>query len=570
MPSFRTRIGLILYLMAGMLSACASRPEVPHPPGQSSAQFRRDPASDALFHFARAQLLIQEKRFDEAEKALLNALELDPRSNRLRLLLGQLRLRKGDAEGAVQVVEEALAEHPDFVEGHLFLGGLSFNRGDYAAAVKHFEEVVRLDPERDPVLLHLGMSYERLQQQGRAIDAFRRFLERRPESIAGLAHLARACQQQGDGACAEDAYRHIIELQPDQPGGYIELADLLVERGDLNGAAEVLRGGIEQSTQPGLLRHRLVGVFVRQKNYDEAMAVLERLMADNPEDLEARRKKGLLLMEMGDSAGAAGQFAAILEKKPDLDRVRYFYGLALERLERWQEAFETFDGIAPESDLVPDADFHKAFVLQNMGRLDQAADVLQGMLDRGIARPDIYDYLAGIYDQMGEMDRALAVLRQGYKRFPEEVELLYRQGVVYERNNLRRSAVAVMLQVLEQDPDHPEALNHVAYSYAEDNTELDRALEMVNRALERKKAPHIYDTLGWVLYRLGRNDEALAAMKKAVEGLPSDPVVLDHLARVYLALGQKDLARRQWQRALEVDAAFAPAREGLQRLGGSQ
>jgi tetratricopeptide (TPR) repeat protein len=74
---------------------------------------------------------------------------------------------------------------------------------------------------------------------------------------------------------------------------------------------------------------------------------------------------------------------------------------------------------------------------------------------------------------------------------------------------------------------------------------------MIERAVAAEPdSGYIVDSLGWVLYRLGRYDEALIHMEKAVELLPVDPVVNDHLGDVYWAVGRKREAEFQWHRAL--------------------
>ena len=61
---------------------------------------------------------------------------------------------------------------------------------------------------------------------------------------------------------------------------------------------------------------------------------------------------------------------------------------------------------------------------------------------------------------------------------------------------------------------------------------------------------YIVDSLGWVLYRLGRYQEATQHMERAVELMPIDPVVNDHLGDVYWAVGREREAQFQWMRAL--------------------
>jgi tetratricopeptide (TPR) repeat protein len=58
------------------------------------------------------------------------------------------------------------------------------------------------------------------------------------------------------------------------------------------------------------------------------------------------------------------------------------------------------------------------------------------------------------------------------------------------------------------------------------------------------------DSMGWVLYRLGRPDEALPWLQKAWKAFP-DPEVASHLGEVLWVLGQQDEARRIWRESME-------------------
>ena len=68
---------------------------------------------------------------------------------------------------------------------------------------------------------------------------------------------------------------------------------------------------------------------------------------------------------------------------------------------------------------------------------------------------------------------------------------------------------------------------------------------------------YITDSLGWVFYRLGRYDEAVQPMLRAVELTPDDPVINDHLGDVLWKVGRKREADFQWHRAL----SFGPAED---------
>jgi Flp pilus assembly protein TadD len=80
---------------------------------------------------------------------------------------------------------------------------------------------------------------------------------------------------------------------------------------------------------------------------------------------------------------------------------------------------------------------------------------------------------------------------------------------------------------------------------------LDEALAMIESAVKGQPDDgYITDSLGWVLYRLGRYEEAVAPMLRAVELTPDDPVINDHLGDVLWMVGRQREAEFQWRRAL--------------------
>jgi len=107
-------------------------------------------------------------------------------------------------------------------------------------------------------------------------------------------------------------------------------------------------------------------------------------------------------------------------------------------------------------------------------------------------------------------------------------------------------------QVLDEFPDDVGAMNDLGYLWADENRRLPQALEMIRKAVEAEPDNGAYrDSLGWALYRLGRWDEAIAELQKAIEKQP-DGVVLDHLGDAYLKFHQVEKARDAWIRAAEL------------------
>jgi Flp pilus assembly protein TadD len=107
---------------------------------------------------------------------------------------------------------------------------------------------------------------------------------------------------------------------------------------------------------------------------------------------------------------------------------------------------------------------------------------------------------------------------------------------------------------LEFEPDQPYVLNYLAYSWVDKGKNYDRALTMLNKAVEQKPEDgYIVDSLGWVYYRLGKYDLAVEQLERAIELVPQDSVINDHLGDAYWRVGRHNEARFQWRRALNLE-----------------
>jgi Flp pilus assembly protein TadD len=116
--------------------------------------------------------------------------------------------------------------------------------------------------------------------------------------------------------------------------------------------------------------------------------------------------------------------------------------------------------------------------------------------------------------------------------------------------------------VLMQKPDDPAALNALGFSLAQHRPDrLDEAEQYIKQALAKRPAdPAILDSYGWVLYRKGRQGEALVYLRKAY-GLYADPEIAAHLGEVLWETGRRTEARRIWAEGMKKN----PEQEDIRR-----
>ena len=180
---------------------------------------------------------------------------------------------------------------------------------------------------------------------------------------------------------------------------------------------------------------------------------------------------------------------------------------------------------------------------------------------------------AGNQDRI-EVDSALGDALRMAERFPEAAAaygeaiakideprqahwvLYYTRGIANERAGDWRAAEADFRKALELQPGQPLVLNYLGYSMVEKREKLDEALGMIEQAVrDQPDDGYITDSLGWVLYRLGRYQDAVPPLLRAVELTPDDPVINAHLGDELWMVGRRREAEFQWRRAL----SFGPS-----------
>jgi tetratricopeptide (TPR) repeat protein len=161
---------------------------------------------------------------------------------------------------------------------------------------------------------------------------------------------------------------------------------------------------------------------------------------------------------------------------------------------------------------------------------------------------------------------ANTVLAQANKKFPDDVDLIYEQSMMYEKLNRLADMERLLRRVIELKPDYQHAYNALGYSFADRNVRLPEARTLIKKALELSPGePSIMDSLGWVEYRMGNNEEAVRLLRDAYKGQP-DAEVAAHLGEVLWVSGKTDEARTVWREARKRDSTNDVLRETLARL----
>ena len=488
-------------------------------------------------------------------------------------------------------------------------------RNDYAAAAEYFTRALVRDPSNLQLLESALAANIALGEFDRAAPIATRIVQSSPTSqLANLVLLVRDAKNEdwddllnnidagqsvgplfdglleawamiGAGRMGDAlaAFDDVTATSGVESFGLYHKALALASVGDFEGAAEIFSG--EAGAQLRLSRRGIIDyaeVLGQLDRGADGVELIDQAFGANPDpeiaDLRRQLEAGAPVSYTGITtpvegvaevafsiAGALNGEAAdaytLLYARtaehldPDNIDASLLVASLLDELEQYELATEAFDKVPGDNPAFHAAELGRAEALHRAGKVDRAIEVLTQLSETHAELPIVHTTLGDVLRREERYDEAKTAYDKAVALFEGDDEsqwvVYFARGIANERTDDWDAAEADFRKALELRPEQPQVLNYLGYSLVEMQTNLDEALDMIERAVAAQPdSGYIVDSLGWVLYRLGRYDEALVHMERAVELMPIDPVVNDHLGDVYWAVGRTREAEFQWHRAL--------------------
>jgi tetratricopeptide (TPR) repeat protein len=469
--------------------------------------------------------------------ALAGDKEAGPAGIEARLRLSEIKLRRGDRDGALAEVDEVLRVNPADARAHAARGRIFMLQDRFEEALAELRIALHDAPEDMAVAVLVARAQFALGNTLSGVEALRNFLLKKPDALPVRLELAAHYQRAGEPDAA------LSVLQGGQNGGRMP-AQLMLAMGDIEArrehfdAAEIYyrQAAQEKEAQaPALLR--LGSMHGGRKDWDAARRTFDELLLASPDAHGGA--EGVVAVEL-----AAGRGEAALAWAAERSASRPADPLAADLLGR---------------------------TALRLGNADGAEKAFREAQQRAPEWSVPSARLAGLYASTGRKDTAVAECRAALTRNPDSVPEALLLGQLLQLGGETAEAEAIFRKLLARHPDLLPAANNLAYLLVTAQTpspeQLAEALALATRA-SAGGDPSALDTVGWVHYRLGDKDAALQFLRKAHESLPEDPAVTYHLARVLVDLGQKDEARGLLKALLTRTQDFPELAQAKELLGG--
>ena len=359
----------------------------------------------------------------------------------------------------------------------------------------------------------------------------------------------------------------VVQRFPDEPRVALLRAAQAREGGDEEAARRIL----ERVEDQALLSPELLLAIASEYELLEELGEAARIMAMGPQDERTYAMRASLLVRAED-APALEVLYWELEQRADTPNPawRLLLGQLAEYMERPADALEWYRSVpgGPQRSI---ARLRTPKALFDLGRRDEAFAELRALqsdaeVDEDLRR-DSHLMEAELRLEAGDADGELDAYARGLAAWPDEGALLYARALMWERRDDIERAEADLRRLLVAEPENVHALNALGYTLADRTGRYGEALELIDRArLAEPDNAHIIDSYGWVLYRLGRHEDALVELRRAWSML-KDAEVAAHVAEVLWVMGRRDEAREFFQRAHELDPENRSLLRSLEMTG---
>lgn len=475
----------------------------------------------------------------------------------------EVALYAKDDAVALQTAKIWYEREPESADARRTLADLLIRSGDLRAAKPLLSEMLANAADETPqTLMHL---YDMCAGSPDA-GAVNRLLRDLTAPYLGMpeAHyvMARAAYADGDRQRALQSVEQALKLRPSWQQGALLKSRLLAEE-DRVAAAAFMRDFVRQYPDAHDVRLTYARVLISERQFDEARAQFQVLVAANPANASLAFTLGLLSAQMDDFAAADEQFRKALSLgHSDPDAIYYQLGQVNEKLQREDDARRWYGKVQGGEQYVA-AQARYAQLVARSGGVDQARLYLQSLeAADDEQRVQLIQAEAHMLREVREYQQSFDVLQNALEARPENQALLYDLALAAERIDRLDVVESHLLKLIELNPDSAQAYNALGYTLADRTDRYREARKYVAKALElAPDDPFILDSMGWVEYRLGKIDACIRYLRRAYEMQP-DPEIAAHLGEALWAKGEKEEAERIWSET----ASRYPENDVLQKV----
>ncbi len=500
--------------------------------------------SDASAHILQAEMALQDRDYLRAATEYRKAAELSSSVETARKATRVAFSFKFDDE-ALKAARRWHKLDPESDEAQLYLAQCYFRVGDLRKARRHYSSVIENSLKEPGERLLDLVPYLSEENEPQKADKLMRMLAK-PYKDSVWAHysVAALALEAGDAEYAMERALRSSELDPDSVKPKLLYARAMMINGDHEGAIEYTARIIGDDPDPDPnARMELAIMYMMAGRDDDALSQVNQVLLEQSGRSDALRLMAIINFRQGHMEAAWDDFQDLLATGRYRRDALYYLARIADRREEYDRAVRLYREVTSGSNAV--AAQRRASAILAFERddedgaleiIDEFAEASPGYaVDMLLARAQLLASLDRFGESLETYDKVVGYRPELESAALGRAELLLRMGRLDD-------ALASYAEAVEKWPDSELSLNAYGYTLADRTDRYKEAEKLIRKAI--KLDPDnaaIIDSLGWVLFKLGKPEEALVELKRAYDAY-DDHEVAAHIVEVLVTLGRSDEA----------------------------
>lgn len=526
-----------------------------------------DPQPSIYYQIAKNYFFLN--KLSPALQNSKKAVELAPDNIEYLSLLQEIYTNARQQDSAIIVLEKIISIDSTQVNALYSLARL-YETKRPAQAIEIYKKILNAIGNEWSVLIRVAELYERLGKISEATTTLEELLEIDPSNTPLQKLLAEFYIKNSEFSKALGIYDDIIMLYPDDLDAREKKAQLFIQKGEWENASKEFQYVLRQPEVPFEVKIRIGVAFFTESMKDSALIdITENLFQTidkDTSDWQVKMYLGIISLQKGNSDSAIKYFDDVTKLAPWNSEAWVRLGGLLFDNKKYSETTEVLLKCIDKFPEDYTINILLGFSYSQLSNYNEAIKYLTKTVEIEPKDVNALSALGYAYSEIGKTEDAIKYINRAITLAPDNVDLLGTLGLIYDGIEDWERCDSVYNLALKLDSSNALVLNNFAYSYSKRSINLDVALNMITRALEKEPANSSYlDTMGWIYYKLENFGKAKEYIEKSLEIGGEKSVILDHLGDVLYKMGDKDKAKEIWEKALELDKSNSVLKEKIKK-----
>lgn len=290
-------------------------------------------------------------------------------------------------------------------------------------------------------------------------------------------------------------------------------------------------------------RLELALAYMSSNRLDDALGQVSQILLERSSEYSALRLMAIINFRLEHYDSASKDFNELLEK--DMFRMDSLFYLARisEQKSNFSDALKYYSMVTSGINTV----YSQRKVVSLLLSMNQISEAKNHLKDFGKKHPKYMNEMlqieSNLYSELDEYEEALVISEKLVLYYPKNTGFQLKRANLLLELDRKNEALEAYSTIVKNSPRDPNALNAFGYVLSNYSNNYKKAYKLIKKAIKLDPDnPAIIDSYGWILYRMGKYEEAEQELNRAYQ-LYKDPEIAFHLIKVLLKTNKKERAK---------------------------